>query len=468
MGFDPVSRLWIAEAHAQIERPPRLDGMLLTDPSSLASYADDVGNAIRNTPIAVLLPASVQDVQKMLRFAKQRGIKVAARGQGHTTFGQSQVRGGLVIDMRTLNQIHAIEPLRAEVDAGLTWRELVERSVPLGLTPPVLTGYISLTIGGTLSVGGVSSSYNKGVQVDHVKELELVTGTGELLRCSERENQLLFEAALAGLGQYGIITRAVVNLVPAKTTARVFALSYDDATSFFRDMRRLLRRGEFDDLFNIGVPNSTGNFGYELTAVKFFNAGEEPDPNSEFLLRGLGISPTAARVIDMPYIDYVLRVDVVIELFQSIGLFDDVLHPWFDVWLPDSTVEDYVGPVVSALKPEDVGSTGFLLLFPQRRDRMKRRFFRVPECAEWVWLFDILTAAEAPGPNPVFQRQMEARNRALFEKARRAGGTRYPIGTLPFNRTDWQQHYGSTFGLLSALKRRFDPAGILTPGPGIF
>src|ERR1700753_2718993 len=95
LGFDPATRSWISEARAAsaFDHVPALDGQLLTDPTSLSGYADDVGNIINDTPVAVLLPGSVADIQKMVRFCRRHGVKIAARGQGHTTFGQSQVNG---------------------------------------------------------------------------------------------------------------------------------------------------------------------------------------------------------------------------------------------------------------------------------------------------------------------------------------------------------------------------------------
>jgi len=60
------------------------------------------------------------------------------------------------------------------------------------------------------------------------------------------------------------------------------------------------------------------------------------------------------------------------------------------------------------------------------------------------------------------------RNRALFEKARDAGGTRYPIGSLEFDKQDWKRQYGKDWNDFKNMKKRFDPDGILTPGPGIF
>src|SRR5882724_10402978 len=212
-GFNPVARTWVGVANAAgaLDHIPPLDGTLLTDPTSLAPYATHAGSAIHETPVAVLRPGSTEDIAKMIRYCRRHGIQVAARGQGHTTFGQAQVTG-LVIDMGSLNKIHSIKPTSADIDAGLTWRALVDTSVPMGLTPPVLTGYIKLSIGGTLAVGGVSSTNRQGCQVDRVQELEVVTGEGEIRRCSEHENRDLFEAVLGGLGQCGIVTRAVVDL----------------------------------------------------------------------------------------------------------------------------------------------------------------------------------------------------------------------------------------------------------------
>ena len=92
------------------DRVPPLDGVLVTDPTSLAGAARDVGEIVHDTPVAVLRPGSVEDIQKMIRFCRRFRIKAAARGQGHTTFGQSQVEGGLVIEMGTLNAIHSIAP----------------------------------------------------------------------------------------------------------------------------------------------------------------------------------------------------------------------------------------------------------------------------------------------------------------------------------------------------------------------
>jgi cytokinin dehydrogenase len=469
-GFDASTRRWVSRAEARhgspFDRLPPLDGVVVTDPTSLAAAARDVGEIIHDTPVAVLRPGSVEDIQKMIRFCRRFRIQAAARGQGHTTFGQAQVEGGLVIDMTTLSAIHSIAPGAADVDAGLKWIDLLRAAVPQGLTAPVLTGFTGLSIAGTLSVGGISGVYDKGAQVDHARELEVVTGEGDIKRCSLARNRDLFEAALAGLGQCAIITRAIVDLVPARQLARVFFINYTDNATFFSDFRRLLDRGEFDEAFNMWIPDGAGGLVYQLNLVKYYDPSSPPD--NDQLLRGLSVAPSAAQVIDLPYLDYVLRVDVLVDQLKAAGLWEGWQRPWFDVFLSNKVVERYVGDVIPTLTPEDVGTTGFLLLFAQKRSTLTRPFLRVPDSRDWTFLFDILTSASAPGQDPAFVERMLARNRRLFEAARRVGGTRYPISAIPFNRGDWARQYDGVFSDFVRAKHRYDPDGILTPGPGIF
>jgi cytokinin dehydrogenase len=467
LGFDPVTRSWISEAHAAtFDHVPPLDGQLLTDPASLAPYGEDVGKIIFDTPVAVLLPGSVQDIQKMVLFCRRHGIKIAPRGEGHTTFGQSQVAGGLSIDMRTLNKIHSISHDSADVDAGAKWSSLVEATTPLGLTVPSLTGYLDLTLGGVLSVGGVTLVNTRGAVVDNVRELEVVTGAGEIVRCSPLFNRDLFDAVLAGLGQCAIMTRVIVNLIPVQAQSRTFLLNYTDNATFFHDFRTLLSRGEFDAMYNICTLSEAGTIVYQLNAFKNFDPATPPD--NTHLLRGLSFDVATSTNSDSTYLAQIESVDGLIDFLISIGLFTTVIHPWFDVLLPDSKVESYVGEVLPSLTEEDIGPTGFVLLFALKHSMLKRPLFRVPSGGEYVWLFDILTSSAAPGPDPAFTTQMLTRNRTLFEKARALGGTRYPIGSVEFSHQDWRIQYGEVWEFFKAAKHRFDPDLVLSPGPGIF
>jgi cytokinin dehydrogenase len=200
----------------------------------------------------------------------------------------------------------------------------------------------------------------------------------------------------------------------------------------------------------------------------FFDAASPPD--DAHLMRGLSVPAAAVAVSDSSYLDYAHGLDRVFNAYRVTAAWDDLLKPWFDVCLPDRTVEQYVAEVIPTLTPRDVGPTGFLLLIPQRRSRLTRPFFRVPEAdgGDWVYMFHILTSSATPGPDDAFISTMLERNRRLFDKARHVGATRYPIGAIDFRQGDWVRHYGALWPQLLERKQRYDPDSILTPGPGIF
>ena len=68
------------------------------------------------------------------------------------------------------------------VGAGATWRAVLGATLARGLTPPVLTNYLGLSVGGTLAVGGIGGTSSRyGMQTDNVLALDVVTGDGREL-----------------------------------------------------------------------------------------------------------------------------------------------------------------------------------------------------------------------------------------------------------------------------------------------
>lgn len=456
---------------APFDRVPALDGELLTDAAARSEMGSDLGLIIFDSPRAVLRPGSIEDVVAMVKFCAKHGIEVAARGQGHATHGQAQVKNGLVIDMSALQTIYEMGPGYAVVSGGCTWRKLLHDALRHPTlppqTPPVLTGYIGLSIGGTLSMGGISGmAYDIGVQVEHVDELTVVTGKGHLEVCSERKNRKLFDHVLSGLGQCGIIVKAKVKLVPAKPLASNTTAVYVDIHTLQEDLRTLVYRGDLDSVYaQGGVDPATGGVVWLLNVASFHDAANPP--NTAHFLRDLHYLPGTLSTEVMPYEEYQLIVDKGIDQLRDFGLFEGVTHPWYDVFLPDSELGDYVADISASFQPDDVGLFGFVLLFPLRTSTISRPLFRLPD-EELVWLFDVLTSHNVPGRDDAFADNKRERNNVWFEQARALGGTRYPIGTLDFTQEDWKQHYGREWKAFQQAKQQFDPHGILTPGPGIF
>lgn len=461
VGFDPIRRSWVTEASAATANFPTFDGVLYTDSASLAAAADDFGHIIHRTPTAVLKAGSVNDIVKAINFARANGLKVAGRGQAHSPYGQPQVEAGIVIDMGDLNTIHAITSDYVDVDAGAVWSAVGLATLAQGLTPPVFTDYIELSVGGTLSVGGIGgASHQYGVQLDNVVEVTVVTGEGDVVTCSSQHKAKLFNSVLGGLGQFGIIVRAKVKLIPAKTHARVYTAMYNDLAVFTADQKMLIADKRFDYVEGQVVPNGTGGWAYMIELATYYSP--PATPNDAALLAGLHYNAGTVTTEDKAYFDFVNRLAPTIEFLKAIGVWG-FPHPWVNLFVPGDSVNSYISNVLSTLTLDDTGQ-GPILLYPINNDALTRPFFSVPD-GETSFLFSILRTA--PPVQPVVD-AMVASNRALFEQNRALGGTAYAISAIPFTQADWQQQFGTQWDDFKKSKKKYDPDNVLTPGQNIF
>lgn len=473
VGWSTASGSWAlagAGTPGVVDLPP-LDGTLETSPAVLARFAKDFGNLITGTPQAVLRPGSVGDIIAMVRYARVNGLTIAMNGQGgngddlesHSNYGQAAVPGGISIDAKGLSTIHSVGADSAWVDGGVTWAQLMNAVLPEGKMPPSHTDYQHLSVGGTISVGGVGGQIQKyGLQCDTVSEIEIVTGRGYLVRASANENSDLFYAALAGGGQVGIITKARVKLVPAPVRVTTFNLFYDDLSTYLADQETLLRDGRFD--FQAGGPARNADdtaWRYMLDAAAY-QFGANP-PDREKLLAGLRDDRASAVFADLTVQDWVFRLDPLEVILKENGFWDQP-HPWLSLVLPRSTVVEFARTVMPELTAADLG-VGFGGLYPFYTSKLTRPMFRVPN-EPVVYLFDLLRFP--PPGDPGIARMLE-QNRRYYDLAVSLGGTRYLIGAIPdMTQRDWRRQFGPEWGRLVEAKRRYDPDHVLTPGQGFF
>ena len=465
-GFDPISRRWVtsSDARAPVIHVPPLKGRLLFSEAALSADADDFGHIVHNGPWAVLQPGDINDIVVMLRFCNEQGILAAPRGQGHATYGQAQVSGGLVIETATLDAIRAGAD-SVEVEAGARWSSVLGATLPHGLTPPVLTDYLELSVGGTLSAGGVGgASPHYGAQVDNVLELEVVTGAGQRVVCSPERAPDLFHAVLAGLGQCAVLVRATLRLVPAPSQVRHYILYYPSVEALTADQRLVQADGRFSFAEGEAQLNPNGpGWQYYLEAGAYYDS---TPPDDETLIGDLHFQRGTQQISDLGYYDFLDRLASAVAFLESTGEWYDP-HPWWNMFLPDSVTDAFVSGVMADLTEADIGASGVILLYPLRRSALRAPLLRVPD-EPVVFLFALLRTAAPDSGGALSADAMLSSNRALFERARDLGGYEYPIGSIPMTTRDWRQHFGPQWPFLAAARRRYDPGGILTPGQRIF
>ncbi|TKY74861.1 Cytokinin dehydrogenase 7 [Spatholobus suberectus] len=224
----------------------------------------DFGGMRSVKPLAMVRPSAAADVARVVKAAvASPTLTVAARGNGHSVNGQAMAEQGLVLDMRAME--HPFQVLWIEgapyvdVSGGALWEDVLKRcALEFGLAPRSWTDYLGLTVGGTLSYAGVSGqTFRYGPQTSNVTELEVVTGKGETLCCSQTQNSELFFGALGGLGQFGIITRARVVLQQAPDMVRWIRVIYSEFEDYAGDAEMLVEEEEcFDYVEGFVLVNS--------------------------------------------------------------------------------------------------------------------------------------------------------------------------------------------------------------------
>jgi hypothetical protein len=350
----------------------------------------------------VVRPRGADDVVDALREARARRLDAVPRGCGHSTFGQS-LTDGICLDMRALAGIDVDATAgRAVAGAGATWREVLAATLPHGLTPPVLTDHLDVTVGGTVSAGGVGgASHTHGTQADNVLALDVVAG-GRAVPCSPEVRPELFRAVLGGLGRHGVITGATLRLVPAPGRVLRCTVPCLDAA----DLLRVQREVAADDIAGRIKPAPDG-WRYEVKATLF---GDGPVP------------PGTTEAEELPFFAFADRMRPDVEELVTAGEWARP-HPWAMVFLPGDRAAGVIEATLCDLAPRGLGLSGLVLVKPLR-------VADVPMLAappEPV-LFSVLKTA-SPGCAAV--PDMLAANRVLLDRTHAAGGVRYGVGSFP-------------------------------------
>ena len=166
----------------------------VSDSSERKNFERDFGNILQVVPLAILIPNSIEQLQQIIRFAKEKKFSIVARGAGHSVGGQSlPSTRGITLDLRILNQIEGIRKDQEDNDiivcrTGATLQQINEFLLSENRVLPALPFYPGLTIGGVLNAGGVgSASHLNGLLISNVTELEVLNADGELVTCSTIE-----------------------------------------------------------------------------------------------------------------------------------------------------------------------------------------------------------------------------------------------------------------------------------------
>lgn len=202
------------------------------------AYSYDATANFQAMPDVVLSPASIEDIQEIVKVCATYGIPIVSRGSGtNLAAGTTPTSGGVVLLFNRMNRILELdeENLTITVEPGVitqTINEVVEAS---GLFYPPDPSSMSIsTIGGNVSENsGGLRGLKYGVTRDYVKALKVVLPTGEVITTGGKLAKDVAGYDLTSLfvgseGTLGVIAEITLSLIPEPETKKTLLAFYNE------------------------------------------------------------------------------------------------------------------------------------------------------------------------------------------------------------------------------------------------
>jgi FAD/FMN-containing dehydrogenase len=377
---------------------------LKTDPADLEHYGRDWTRRWTPAPLAIALPATIEEVQAVVRWACQHQIAVVPSG-GRTGLsgGAVAANGELVLSLERMNRVldfNAVDRTLT-VQPGIALEAVHNAAREQGLEYPV-----DFAARGSCSIGGTIATNAGGIRVirygntrEWIAGMKVVTGTGELLALNRgliknSSGYDLRHLMIASEGTLGIVVEATLRLTDPPPPSNVMLLALPsfemlmqvfaafrdrlqlEAFEFFTDraLQHVLAHGAqkpFEEVhpYYVVTEFASGDEAGEAAAMAAFEACMEngwvsdgvisqSDAQAAQLWRlREGITESLARY--KPYKnDVSVRISAMPAFLQETQQLLAEAYPHFDVvWfghIGDGNLH------INVLKPDDLGDAEFV------------------------------------------------------------------------------------------------------------
>jgi len=210
---------------------------ILHEEEDTRPYECDGLTAYRQLPMVVALPETEEQVRRVLELCSAMKVPVVPRGAGTGLSGGALPSGeGVLLSMAKFMRILRLDPRArlAVVQPGVRNAAISEAAAPHGLYyAPDPSSQIACTIGGNVAEnsGGVHC-LKYGLTVHNVMRVRGFTIDGEPLElgseAADAPGYDLLALAVGSEGMLAVITEVTVKLLPMPQCARVIMASFDD------------------------------------------------------------------------------------------------------------------------------------------------------------------------------------------------------------------------------------------------
>ncbi|MBZ9664286.1 glycolate oxidase subunit GlcD [Pseudomonas sp. LMG 31766] len=232
------------------QRLPDLE--ILHTQEDLKPYECDGLSAYRTTPMLVVLPERIEQVQQLLKLCHTRSVPVVARGAGTGLSGGAlPLEKGILLVMARFNQILEInrEGRFARVQPGVRNLAISQAAAPFDLYyAPDPSSQIACSIGGNVAenAGGVHC-LKYGLTVHNLLKVDILTVEGEFMTLGSDALDApgfdLLALFTGSEGMLGIVTEVTVKLLPKPQVAKVLLAAFDSVEKAGRAVGDIIAAG---------------------------------------------------------------------------------------------------------------------------------------------------------------------------------------------------------------------------------
>lgn len=246
-------------------------------------YSRDASN-MKNEgkiPDLVVFVETIEDVQKILKYANEHEIPVVSRGAGTNMVGACICsRGGIVLNFSKMNKILELNTVNmtARVQPGVILGDLKKEADKNGLFyPPDPSNFKVSTVGGSIAQSsGGAVSFKYGTTKDYVLSLKVVTAEGKLMTLGaetikDATGYHIGQLMVGSEGTLAIIVEAVLKLIPKPETKRVVSAYFSDIENAIKSVTKMLTEHIFPAAIDFMDKNSM------ITVEDFAHCGLKTD-----------------------------------------------------------------------------------------------------------------------------------------------------------------------------------------------
>ena len=252
---------------------------LIADETGLRAYECDALAAYKSLPLAVVLPETVDQVSRILRLAREYGVKAVPRGSGTGLSGGAlPLVDGIVLGLGKFNRILEIDyPNRCvTVQPGVANLAISQAVSEAGFYyAPDPSSQMACSIGGNVAEnsGGVHC-LKYGVTTNNLLALQVVLMSGEVIRLGGKhldgDGYDLLGILTGSEGLLGVVTEVTVRILPKPASVQALLLGFADVVDAGDCVARIIAAGiipaglEMMDKAAVGATEDYCGAGYPL------------------------------------------------------------------------------------------------------------------------------------------------------------------------------------------------------------